>query len=648
MSESLALLHEQGQSTWLDFISRGFLDSGALQRLIDDAWISGLTSNPTIFGKAIAGSSDYDDELRALADAGVSDPYDAFVRLAGADLRRAADALRPIYEAGGGEDGYVSFELPPGVEHDSQRSIAEARRLVEAVGRPNVMIKVPGTPNAPETVERLIGEGVNVNITLLFDIAVYEGVARAYVAGLERALEAGRDLSAIASVASFFVSRVDTQVDGRLPDDSPLRGRAGVANARAAYARFAEVFSGATWDGLSAAGARVQRPLWASTGTKNAAYSDVLYVDNLVAPHTVNTLPEPTLNAFAEHGDASHAITRDDEAEAEAALAALADADVDLKAVTDQLLLDGLDAFEADFLALLRCIDEALTAIRSGSARSEGRLGPIEAAAGEALDRLAREDVAGRLQAGDHTLWADDPAGVSNRLGWLTAPDDFAGRVEEIEAFARRGRRRRHRRCGAARDGRFQPRGGGDRERARQCVRLPGAQRPRHDRPGGGPRPRRESRPLAHALRGRQQVGDDGGDTLAARLLLGAPAGRYALRGDHGPGHAACRTRRGTRLPARLPEPAGDRRALLGAVLLRPRARRAAGCGPAGPARARGRDAAFLRRLRAARRQPRRAAGRSARRGGSGRPRQAHARPAAAAARRPRELDRAADRGVHR
>ena len=146
MSESLALLHEQGQSTWLDFISRGFLDSGALQRLIDDAWISGLTSNPTIFGKAIAGSSDYDDELRALADTGVSDPYDAFVRLAGADLRRAADALRPIYEAGGGEDGYVSFELPPGVEHDSQRSIAEARRLVEAVGRPNVMIKVPGTP----------------------------------------------------------------------------------------------------------------------------------------------------------------------------------------------------------------------------------------------------------------------------------------------------------------------------------------------------------------------------------------------------------------------------------------------------------------------------------------------------------------------
>ena len=437
MSESLALLHEQGQSTWLDFISRGFLDSGALQRLIDDAWISGLTSNPTIFGKAIAGSSDYDDELRALADAGVSDPYDAFVRLAGADLRRAADALRPIYEAGGGEDGYVSFELPPGVEHDSQRSIAEARRLVEAVGRPNVMIKVPGTPNAPETVERLIGEGVNVNITLLFDIAVYEAVARAYVAGLERALEAGRDLSAIASVASFFVSRVDTQVDGRLPDDSPLRGRAGVANARAAYARFAEVFSGAAWDGLAASGARVQRPLWASTGTKNAAYSDVLYVDNLVAPHTVNTLPEPTLNAFADHGDASHAITRDDEAEAEAALAALAEVGVDLKAVTDQLLLDGLDAFEADFLALLRCIDEALTAIRSGSARSEGRLGPIEATAGEALDRLAREDVAGRLQAGDHTLWADDPAGISNRLGWLTAPDDFAGRVEEIEAFAR-------------------------------------------------------------------------------------------------------------------------------------------------------------------------------------------------------------------
>ena len=336
-----------GQSTWLDFISRGFLDSGALQRLIDEVWISGLTSNPTIFGKAIAGSSDYDDELRALADAGVSDPYDAFVRLAGADLRRAADALRPIYEAGGGR----TATSPSSCRRASSttRSARSRRRAAsfEAVGRPNVMIKVPGTPNAPETVERLIGEGVNVNITLLFDIAVYEAVARAYVAGLERALEAGRDLSAIASVASFFVSRVDTQVDGRLATIRRCAGEPASPNARAAYARFAEVFSGAAGT-VSPPRARASSARSGPRPARRAAaYSDVLYVDNLVAPHTVNTLPEPTLNAFAEHGDASHAITRDDEAEAEAALAALAEAGVDLKAVTDQLLLDGLDAFEA-------------------------------------------------------------------------------------------------------------------------------------------------------------------------------------------------------------------------------------------------------------------------------------------------------------
>ena len=340
MSESLALLHEQGQSTWLDFISRGFLDSGELQRLIDDAWISGLTSNPTIFGKAIAGSSDYDDELRALADAGVSDPYDAFVRLASADLRRAADALRPIYEAGGGEDGYVSFELPPGVEHDSQRSIAEARRLVEAVGRPNVMIKVPGTPNAPETVERLIGEGVNVNITLLFDNAVYEAVARAYVAGLERALEAGRGPLGRSPRSPRSSSRASTRrwtggcrtirrcAGGRA---SPTRAPPTGASPRSSPARPGTASPPPARASSARSGPR--------RGTKNAAYSDVLYVDNLVAPHTVNTLPEPTLNAFADHGDASHAITRDDEAEAEAALAALADAGVDLTAVTDQLLV---------------------------------------------------------------------------------------------------------------------------------------------------------------------------------------------------------------------------------------------------------------------------------------------------------------------
>ena len=286
-----------------------------------------------------------------------------------------ADALGPIYDATGAADGYVSFELPPGVEHDSARSIAEGKRLFRAVDRPNVLIKVPGTEAGVGTVEELIAAGVNVNITLLFDVAVHERVARAYIAGLERALAAGRDLATIASVASFFVSRVDTAVDGELPEGSPLRGMAGVANARIAYRRFQQIFAGPEWERLAAAGARVQRPLWASTGTKNAAYSDVLYVDGLVAPHTVNTLPEATLRAFADHGDGASAITEARIDEAARVPAALAAAGVDLDGVTARLLVEGLASFEADFLALLACIAEALQGIGGALARHGGSLG---------------------------------------------------------------------------------------------------------------------------------------------------------------------------------------------------------------------------------------------------------------------------------
>ena len=436
MSESLARLHAHGQSTWLDFIRRAFIDSGQLQRLIDDGWISGLTSNPTIFAKAISGSTDYDEELRAIAASGRSDPYEAFVQLASADLRRAADALRPIYDSSGAADGYVSFELPPGVEHDSARSIAEAKRLVEAVGRPNVLIKVPGTAAAPASVEQLIADGVNVNITLLFDVAVYERVARAYIAGLERAHEAGRDLSTIASVASFFVSRVDTAADRELPEGSSLRGRTGVANARVAYRRFGEIFAGERWERLAAAGARVQRPLWASTGTKNPAYSDVLYVDNLVAPNTVNTLPEATLLLFAEHGDASAALSDADLDGAARTLEELAAAGVDLQAITDRLLEEGLQSFGDDFQSLLGCIDEALSTIQSGRARRGGDLGPIEGAVDDAVAALASDDVPNRLWSHDHTLWADEPTEISDRLGWLTVVDGMDEQVGDLEALA--------------------------------------------------------------------------------------------------------------------------------------------------------------------------------------------------------------------
>ena len=436
MSAALDRLHAHGQSTWLDFIRRAYIDSGQLQRLIDDGWISGLTSNPTIFGKAISGSTDYDDELREIARSGDADPYEAFVRLASADLRRAADALRPTYDATAAADGYVSFELPPGVELDAARSIAEARRLRDAVGRPNVMIKVPGTEAAAVAVEELIADGVNVNITLLFDVAVYERVARAYVAGLDRALAAGRDLATIASVASFFVSRVDTAADRELPEGSPLRGTTGVANARIAYRRFREIFVGPEWERLAAAGARVQRPLWASTGTKNPAYSEVLYVDGLIAPDTVNTLPEATLRAFADRGDGAAAVSAAQLAAAARVPAALAAEGVDLQAITGRLLVEGLASFEADFRALLGCIEEALRTIGDPRAQHGGSLGPLDAPVSNAVAALAAGDVTGRLWGRDHTVWADDPTEISDRLGWLTVGEDMIEQVEDLEAFA--------------------------------------------------------------------------------------------------------------------------------------------------------------------------------------------------------------------
>ena len=291
MPEPIERLRAAGQSVWLDFIRRAFIDSGELQRYIDERWITGLTSNPTIFAQAISGSTDYESELRELAVSGERDPYAAFVRLASADIRRAADAFRPIFDASDGLDGYVSFETPPGIGHDAEATVAEATRLFALVGRPNVLIKVPGTAAGIEALTHLIADGVNVNVTLLFAVDTYERVAEAYLAGLERRLERRGDLSRIASVASFFVSRVDSAIDRELPDDSPLRGEAAVANAHAAYQRFREIFAGPRWQRLAAAGARVQRPLWASTGTKNPRYSDVLYVDALVAPDTVNTMP---------------------------------------------------------------------------------------------------------------------------------------------------------------------------------------------------------------------------------------------------------------------------------------------------------------------------------------------------------------------
>ena len=288
-------LHEHGQSIWVDYIRRDFLAQGELQALIDQG-VRGVTSNPTIFEKAVASSADYDTDLQRLVAEGASVDaiYEALVL---ADIARAADILHPLYADSGGGDGYISLEVSPTLAHDTAGTIAEARRLHAALGRPNVMIKVPATAEGIPAITDLIGAGISINVTLIFSLAQYEAVVEAYMRGLERRAAAGEALDRIASVASFFVSRVDTAVDLLLAQQGleELQGQAAIANARLAYARFKELFSGPRWAALAARGATPQRPLWASTGTKNPRLPDTRYVDSLIGPHTVNTVPPATL-----------------------------------------------------------------------------------------------------------------------------------------------------------------------------------------------------------------------------------------------------------------------------------------------------------------------------------------------------------------
>jgi transaldolase len=332
------------------------ITSGQLARLVKNGLVTGITSNPTIFRKAITGSNDYLPALRAMARRSPT-PDEAFLEVASEDLRLAADILRGVYDATDKRDGFVSFEAKVG---PTASMVTEARQLFALVDRPNVMIKIPGTDDGVEAVAQLIGEGINVNITLLFDVAVYERYADAYLRGLESLKASGESLDAVASVASFFVSRVDTKVDERLPEDSRLRGRVAIANARHAYERFQSIFSGARWGALAEAGARVQRPLWASTGTKNPAYSDVLYVEELVAPDTINTMPEATLDAFLDHGKVRPAIQEGLE-DAMAVLTRARHEGIDLTSIGVELLAEGLATFDKDFNQLLDAIDAAMS-----------------------------------------------------------------------------------------------------------------------------------------------------------------------------------------------------------------------------------------------------------------------------------------------
>ncbi len=343
------------QSVWLDFISREVIRGGQLQRLIEQG-VRGVTSNPSIFQKAISGSDDYDDDLQRLLAQG-ADTFTIYDEISRGDVGEAADLLRPVYDASDGGDGYVSLEVSPDLADDTEGTIVEARRLWQALNRPNIMIKVPATAAGIPAIRQLISEGINVNATLMFSLADYDNVAFAYIEGLEARAAHGEDLAHVASVASFFVSRIDGVVDKQLAaaGNTALQGTIAIANTKLAYRRFQEVFAGPRWQALAAQGARLQRPLWASTSTKNPAYSDVLYVEHLIGPHTVNTLPLKTLQALLDHGQLARTIDQNVD-EAAAAIASLAELGIDFDKITSDLQEAGVAAFANSYHSLLDSI----------------------------------------------------------------------------------------------------------------------------------------------------------------------------------------------------------------------------------------------------------------------------------------------------
>jgi len=361
----LESLHDHGQAVWLDFLARRFITEGGLKKLVEGDGLTGVTSNPTIFNKAIAGSADYDSSLKTAGDFDIMTLYE---RLAIEDIQHAADVLRPAYEATKRADGYVSLEVSPYLAMSTEATVAEARRLSNAVSRDNVMIKVPATKPGLPAIRQLIGEGINVNITLLFSQQVYEEVVEAYLAGVEHLVAQGGDPSKIASVASFFVSRIDQSVDklideclrqtndaDKRADLTGLRGKIAIANAKLAYQRYKRLFAGARWEKLRAEGARVQRLLWASTGTKNPAYSDVLYIEGLVAPETISTMPPATMDAFRDHGRVQPTLEENIE-QARQVMATLEKSGISIDSVTAKLVEEGVQIFANAFDKLLDAV----------------------------------------------------------------------------------------------------------------------------------------------------------------------------------------------------------------------------------------------------------------------------------------------------
>ncbi len=446
MTNPIAKLHELGQSVWLDNLSRDLLRSGELKKLIDQDKVSGITSNPTILEKAIRSEKSYDPDVHVLVDRGmkIQEIYEAIVVC---DVREAADMLRNIYEDSKGADGYVSLEVSPHLAYDKAATVQEARRLFDAIDRPNVMIKVPGTRPGMEAVSDLIASGVNVNITLIFSLEQTMAAAQAYVEGLHKWVLTGGEASRPASVASIFVSRIDTVVDQLLTDitnhnaqleSKGLLGKTAIANAQLAYAMHSEFFEGAHFATLKAKGAQSQRIVWASTSTKNPAYSDIYYVENLVGVGTINTIPPATLNAYRDHGS-PRIVLGHDTASAREHLDRLEALGIDIVAIMDRLLADGLSAFVDSYESLLQEISHKRTRLIRGWGHRSASLGLLQKNVDATLERLDKEELSQQIWNRETSLWSEDPAAckeISQRLGWLNIVDTISSETSKLKEFA--------------------------------------------------------------------------------------------------------------------------------------------------------------------------------------------------------------------
>ncbi len=435
VNERLAALTEAGTSVWLDQIRRSLIESGELERLMKEDSLRGVTSNPAIFEKAILGSEDYDEDIEKLAGEGLA-ASEIYLNLAIKDVQMACDVLRPVWDEAGGADGFVSLEVEPSLAFDCDATLAQARELWESVDRPNVMIKIPGTEEALPAIEDAIAAGINVNVTLLFSIESYEAVAERYIRGMERRKQAGETLD-VQSVASFFVSRVDSEVDKRLEklEREDLQGIAAVANARAAYMSFKRIFHGDRFAALLEAGAPVQRPLWASTGVKDPKYPETKYVDELVAPETVNTMPMATLNAAAEQSEVRGATADQDPS---ADLKALEEAGIDMGDVTKQLLTEAVDKFVVPFEKLIAGVESSKEAAVIGRPATIESSIPdhLEPALAKRVQSAVSESVAWRVWRKDETLWGGPAPEIGDRLGWLTIVSAMLEEAGDLKAFA--------------------------------------------------------------------------------------------------------------------------------------------------------------------------------------------------------------------